>query len=137
MGVNAQKSSDAVVFSRYGTDVAAVTDAAFATAGNSYLTFYNTAALGPKGIAKRMAKVCIQGVGWPSTTLAWPGCWKQPDIAVKGGQAQLEISRFKKGCVNCVVLHFPSTEFGVAELSCTELFIREFPFLKGLSAGGE
>jgi hypothetical protein len=39
--------------------VAAVTDAAFATAGNSYLTFYNTAALGPKGIAKRMAKVCI------------------------------------------------------------------------------
>jgi hypothetical protein len=54
-----QKSSDAVVFSRYGTDVAAVTDAAFATAGNSYLTFYNTAALGPKGIAKRMAKVCI------------------------------------------------------------------------------
>ena len=25
-------------------------------AGNSYLTFYNTAALGPKGIAKRAAK---------------------------------------------------------------------------------
>jgi hypothetical protein len=43
---------------RYGTDAAAVADAAFATAGNSYLTFYNTAALGPKGIAKRVAKVC-------------------------------------------------------------------------------
>jgi hypothetical protein len=63
MGVNVKKSSDAVVFSRYGTDVAAVTDAAFATAGNSYLTFYNTAALGPKGIAKRMAKVCICAKG--------------------------------------------------------------------------
>ena len=32
--------------SRYGTDVAAVTDAALATAGNSYLTFYNAGALG-------------------------------------------------------------------------------------------
>jgi hypothetical protein len=46
-------------FSRYGTDAAAVADAALATAGNSYLTFYNTAALGPKGIAKRVAKVRI------------------------------------------------------------------------------
>ena len=46
---------------RYGTDAAAVTDAAFATAGNSYLAFYNAAALGPKGIAKRAAKVgCIR-----------------------------------------------------------------------------
>ena len=44
---------------RYGTDAAAVADAAFATAGNSYLTFYNTAALGPKGIAKRVAKVRV------------------------------------------------------------------------------
>ena len=58
--------------SRYGTDVAAVTDAALATAGNSYLTFYNAGALGrcsacsvdlynadtagPKGIAKRAVK---------------------------------------------------------------------------------
>jgi hypothetical protein len=66
-------------FPRYGTDVAAVTDAAFATAGNSYLTFYNTAALGPKGIAKRMAKVCIQGVGGRTQHdfRSWPG-WKQP-----------------------------------------------------------
>ena len=31
---------------RYGTDVAAVTDAALATAGNSYLAFYNAGALG-------------------------------------------------------------------------------------------
>ena len=41
---------------RYGADMAAVTDAALSTAGNSYLTFYNAAALGPKGIAKRAAK---------------------------------------------------------------------------------
>ena len=46
-----------LIFHRYGTDAAAVADAAFATAGNSYLTFYNTAALGPKSIAKRAAKV--------------------------------------------------------------------------------
>jgi len=36
--------------------MAAVTDSALSTAGNSYLAFYNTAALGPKGIAKRAAK---------------------------------------------------------------------------------
>jgi len=36
--------------------VAAVTDAALATAGNSYLAFYNAGALGPKGIAKRAVK---------------------------------------------------------------------------------
>jgi len=36
--------------------MAAVTDSALSTAGNSYLTFYNAAALGPKGIAKRAAK---------------------------------------------------------------------------------
>ena len=61
---------------KYGTDMAAVTDSALSTAGqlsleikcmlhsssfqinagNSYLTFYNAAALGPKGIAKRAAK---------------------------------------------------------------------------------
>lgn len=45
-----------IVSHKYGSDVAAVTDAALSTAGNSYLTFYNTAALGPKGIAKRAAK---------------------------------------------------------------------------------
>ena len=37
--------------------MAAVTDSAFSTAGNSYLAFYNATALGPKGIAKRAAKV--------------------------------------------------------------------------------
>jgi len=45
-----------LVSHKYGTDVAAVTDAALATAGNSYLTFYNAGALGPKGIAKRAVK---------------------------------------------------------------------------------
>lgn len=45
-----------IVSHKYGTEVAAVTNSALSTAGNSYLTFYNTAALGPKGIAKRAAK---------------------------------------------------------------------------------
>jgi len=45
-----------IVSHKYGTDVAAVTDAALSTAGNSYLAFYNAGALGPKGIAKRAVK---------------------------------------------------------------------------------
>eukprot|EP00090_Calanus_glacialis_P015984 TRINITY_DN2508_c0_g1_i7.p1 TRINITY_DN2508_c0_g1~~TRINITY_DN2508_c0_g1_i7.p1 ORF type:complete len:580 (-),score=190.64 TRINITY_DN2508_c0_g1_i7:103-1671(-) len=45
-----------IVSHKYGTDVAEVTDAALATAGNSYLAFYNAGALGPKGIAKRAVK---------------------------------------------------------------------------------
>jgi hypothetical protein len=53
--------------------------------------------------------VQIKGVG-PSTTLAWPG-WKQPDIAVEVDTARLETSRFKKCCLNCVLLYYPSTEY--------------------------
>merc|ERR1719483_1546799 len=45
-----------IVSHKYGTDMAEATDAALATAGNSYLTFYNAGALGPKGIAKRAVK---------------------------------------------------------------------------------
>merc|ERR1719154_510292 len=45
-----------IVSHKYGTDMAAVTDAALSTAGNSYLAFYNAGALGPKGIAKRAVK---------------------------------------------------------------------------------
>jgi len=45
-----------IVSHKYGTDMAAVTDSALATVGNSYLTIYNAGALGPKGIAKRTAK---------------------------------------------------------------------------------
>ena len=82
-----------------------------------------------------------KGVG-PSTTLAWPG-WKQPDVAVEVDTAQLETSRFKKCCANCVLLYFPCTEFksafnvywhgeGDAGLPCTELSIWEFPFLRGV-----
>jgi hypothetical protein len=84
--------------------------------------------------------VTTKGVG-PSTTLAWSG-WKQPDIAVEVDTARLETSRFKKCCENCVLLYYPSTEFksafnvywhgeGAAGLSCTELSIWEFPFLRG------
>ncbi len=55
----------------------------------------------------------------PSTTLAWP-VWKQPDIPVEVDTARLETSR---------------TEYwhgeGAAGLSCTELSVWEFPFLKG------
>jgi hypothetical protein len=53
--------------------------------------------------------VGFKGVG-PSTTLAWPG-WKQPDISVKVDTAQLETGRFKKCCVECLLLYYPSTEF--------------------------
>jgi len=45
-----------IVSHKYGADMAAATDAAFATAGNSYQTFYNVGALGAKGIAKRAVK---------------------------------------------------------------------------------
>ena len=47
---------------------------------------------------------CAQtkGVG-PGMTLAWPG-WKQSDIAVEVDTGQLETSRFKKCCTNCVLL---------------------------------
>jgi len=53
---NIANSTVKIVSHKYGQDMAAVTDAALATAGNSYLTFYNAAALGPKGIAKRAVK---------------------------------------------------------------------------------
>ena len=33
-----------------------LTENALSTAGNTYLTVYNAAALGPKGLAKRVAK---------------------------------------------------------------------------------
>jgi len=53
---NMADSTVKIVSHKYGQDMAAATDAALATAGNSYLTFYNAAALGPKGIAKRAVK---------------------------------------------------------------------------------
>ncbi len=86
---------------------------------------------------------CVEtkGVG-PGMTLAWPG-WKQSDIAVEVDTGRLETSRFKKCYANCVLLYFPSTEFksafnvywhggGPAGLSCKELSIWEFPFLRGV-----
>ncbi len=86
-----------------------------------------------------------KGVG-PGPTLAWAG-WRQPDIPVEVDTDRLETSRFKKCFANCVLLYFPSTEFksdfnvywhggGAAGLSCTELFIWEFPFLRGTSRQG-
>jgi hypothetical protein len=56
-----------------------------------------------------MVRVRSKGVGL-STTLAWPG-WKQPDIAVEVDTARLDMSRFKKFCVNCELLFYPITEF--------------------------
>jgi hypothetical protein len=41
---------------RYGNQVGVATEQAFSTVGNTYLTAYNTAALGPKALAKRAAK---------------------------------------------------------------------------------
>ena len=43
-------------FARYGGEAGNATENALSTAGNAYLTAYNAAALGPKGLAKRMAK---------------------------------------------------------------------------------
>ena len=40
----------------YGPDMAAATDDALSTAGNSYMAVYNMGALGPKGVAKRAVK---------------------------------------------------------------------------------
>jgi hypothetical protein len=82
-----------------------------------------------------------KGVG-PGMTLAWPG-WKQSVIAVEVDTGRLENSRFKKCYANCLLLYFPSTEIksafnvywhggGAAGLSCTELSIWEFPFLRGV-----
>ena len=42
--------------SRYGPEAGSLTENALSTAGNTYLTVYNTAALGPKGLAKRVVK---------------------------------------------------------------------------------
>ncbi len=81
-----------------------------------------------------------KGVG-PSTTLAWSG-WKQTDIPVEVDTARLETRWFKNGFSKCVLLYYPSSEFestfnaywngvGAAGLSCRELPIWEFPFLRG------
>ncbi len=85
--------------------------------------------------------ICTKGVG-RGPTLAWPG-WKQSVIAVEVDTGRLETSRFKKCSANCVLLYFPSTEIksafnvywhggGASGLSCTELSIWEFPFLRGV-----
>ncbi len=72
------------------------------------------------------------------------------DIAVEVDTARLDTSRFKKCCVNCVLLYYSSTEFksafnvfwdfwhgkGAAGLSCTELTIWEFPLLRGACRQG-
>jgi hypothetical protein len=67
--------------------------------------------------------------------------WTQHDSTVY-------TSRFKKCCVNCELLYYPSSEFksafnvysrhdeGAAGLSCTELSIWEFPFLRGACRQG-
>ena len=43
-------------FFRYGREMGSATENALSTVGNSYLTAYNAAALGPKSLAKRAAK---------------------------------------------------------------------------------
>jgi hypothetical protein len=88
-----------------------------------------------------LQKITVKGVG-RGPTLAWPG-WKQSVIAVEVDMGRLETSRFKKCYANCVLLYFPSTEIksafnvywhcgGASGLSCTELSIWEFPFLRGV-----
>jgi hypothetical protein len=55
--------------------------------------------------------------GRPGTTLAWPG-WKQLDIPVEVDTARLETGQFKKCCIECVLLYYPSTEFESAFYVC-------------------
>ncbi len=90
----------------------------------------------------------LRGVG-PSTTfgLAWlEAAWY---CSRSGHSTTLYTSRFKKCCVNCELLFYPSTEYkhsfnvywhdeGAAGLSCTctELSIWEFPFLRGTCQQG-
>ncbi len=57
----------------------------------------------------RMLEFTPKGVG-RGPTLAWPGR-KQPDISVKVDTARLEAGQFKKCCMECVFLYYPSTEF--------------------------
>ena len=45
-----------MIFFRYGREMGSATENALSTVGNSYLTAYNAAALGPKSLAKRAAK---------------------------------------------------------------------------------
>jgi hypothetical protein len=67
-------------------------------------------------------------------TLAWPG-WKQRDIAVEVERARLETSRFKKCCINCVLLYYPSAEFKSAfNVSCYP--VQNCPCVSFLSWGG-
>ena len=51
---NSSKLNDLIF--RYGGEVGDLTENALSTAGNTYLTVYNAAALGPKGLAKRVVK---------------------------------------------------------------------------------
>jgi hypothetical protein len=41
-------------------------------------------------------------------SLAW---LEAPDISVKVDTARLEAGQFKKCCMECVLLYYPSTEF--------------------------
>ena len=63
-------------------------------------------------------------------------------VSVKVDTARLEAGQFKKCCMECVLLYYPSTEFqstfnvywhgeGAAGLSSKELSIWEFPSLRG------
>jgi hypothetical protein len=69
---------------------------------------------GVRQIGHRLSYLLIytvhtKGVG-PGPTLAWPG-WKQPDISVKVDTGRLKAGQFKKCCMECVLLYYPSTEF--------------------------
>ena len=64
----------------------------------------------PDSARGKKGGICAhKGVG-RGPTLAWPG-WKQPDISVKVDTARLEAGQFKKCCMECVLLYYPSTEF--------------------------
>jgi len=67
---NIAENTVEVVKHKYGHEVGNVTDNALAAAGNTYLAVYNAGALGPKGLAKRLAKDTGKvTVGVPDTVL--------------------------------------------------------------------
>ena len=54
--INFRNQNEQINFFRYGREMGSATENALSTVGNSYLTAYNAAALGPKSLAKRAAK---------------------------------------------------------------------------------
>merc|ERR1712088_1276075 len=56
LATNVANNTVQVLSHKYGTEVGTVTENALTAVGNTYMTAYNTTALGPKSLAKRAVK---------------------------------------------------------------------------------